>query len=126
MPDHCPSKTEARRKQLRRDLVMDEWREARAAEATVQWGLQSIRQEMEHNRETPEETSQYLQGRVDTLLSLLASGASEIDEGVRPHGWLMTPQLTSAAWHGANATRATADMPASVVLTLGGVYQKQD
>jgi len=107
-------------------LVVDEWQEERAAEATVQWSLQSIRHELEHNREVLEETSQYHQALADTLLSLVASGASAIDEGVRPHGWLMTPQLTSAAWHGANATRATADMPASVVLTLAGVYQKQD
>lgn len=107
-------------------LVVDEWRESRAAEATVQWSLQSIRQEMEHNRQNLEETSRYHRRLADTLLTLAASEASRIDEEVRPHGWVMTPQLTSAAWHGANTTRATADMPAPVVLTLAGVYQEQE
>lgn len=107
-------------------LVVDEWRENSAAEATVQWSLQSIRQELEQNREGLENAARYHAGLADTLQSLVAAGASEIREDVRPHGWLVTPQLTSAAWRGANATRATSDMPAKVVLALAGVYQSQD
>lgn len=107
-------------------LAVNEWWDQRETEAAVQRSLRSIQGEMERNRSRLEEVARYHRELADTLKTLVNAGAEEVPEGVPAHGWLQTPELTSAAWRGAGTTGTASEMPHDLVLILSEAYREQE
>mgnify|MGYP005852946999 CR=1 FL=1 len=91
-------------------LAADAWWEGRETRADVEASLTSIRAEIMQNRSRLGDVAPYHRSLADTLLSLASTGAARVPADLYARGWLVTPELTAAAWDGARATGTTSDV----------------
>lgn len=106
-------------------LAADAWWQGRQARGAVEASLESIRSELAGNLNRLQRVAPYHRTLADTLRALGAAGVEEVDPDLYSQGWLITPELTAAAWEGARATGTTTDMTPGMVRTLAEAYQSQ-
>lgn len=95
-------------------LAADAWWEERETRAAVDTSLESIRAEISGNLDRLQRVAPYHRNLADTLLALRAAGFDQVNPDIYSQGWLITPQLTAAAWEGARATGTTAGIISDV------------
>lgn len=106
-------------------LAADEWWDRRETRAAVTESLRSIQAEIVQNRARLQEVAPYHRNLADTLQRLAAAGATRVEPDLHARGWLVTRELTAAAWNGARTSGTTSEMAPRTVLLLSDVYQKQ-
>lgn len=112
-------------------LAANEWRQAQADRRNAATALESIREELETNRQSVLRSLQYHLHLSDTLGMIQRQVAARGDSASLPsirvfsQGFVHPAQLLSTAWETAAATEAVRHMAHDDVLVLARMYDQQ-
>jgi hypothetical protein len=112
-------------------LTANEWRQAIADHRSATTALESIREELDANRQSVLLSLKYHLQLSDTLRAILRQGVARGDSAAPPdirvfsQGFVHPAQLLSTAWETAAATEAVRHMAHDDVLVLARIYDQQ-
>jgi hypothetical protein len=112
-------------------LAANEWRQGQADRRSAATALESIREELETNRQSVLRSLQYHLRLSDTLGMIRRQAAASGDSASLPsvrvfsEGFVHPASLLSTAWEAAAATDAVRHMAHDDVLVLAGMYEQQ-
>jgi hypothetical protein len=111
-------------------LAANEWRQGHVDRRRAGRALESIREELQTNRQAVLGSAQYHMQLMDTLIAIrrqaaAAGDASAPDVRIFSRGFVDPASLLSTAWETAVATDAIRHMPHDDVLVLARMYEQQ-